>query len=103
MKNSKLALIALLNSLGIVVYVALVVLVIQTAGKTFGTMNDLIGPIAFLLLFVLSAAITGSLALGRPVILFLDNRKVEAIKMFLCTIGWLFLITVVVFVVKILQ
>ncbi|HTW96063.1 MAG TPA: hypothetical protein VMD74_00180, partial [Candidatus Methylomirabilis sp.] len=62
MKNSRLAFLALLNSLGIVVYVALVVTAIQFGGKIFGEMKDLLGPITFLLLFVLSAAITGSLA-----------------------------------------
>ncbi|MDD4901753.1 MAG: hypothetical protein PHE24_01320 [Patescibacteria group bacterium] len=102
MKNSKLAVLALLHSLGIAVYIAIVALIMQNAEKMFGKMNDIFGPIAFLLLFVLSAAITGSLALGRPVILFLDNRKAEAIKMFLYTIGWLLVITVIVFLIKIL-
>jgi heme O synthase-like polyprenyltransferase len=102
-KNSKLVWLALLHSLGIVAYVIIVVLLIQNGGRIFGQMTDLLGPIAFLLLFVSSAAITGALALGRPIMLFLENRKVEAIKMFSYTIGWLFLITVVVFVIKILQ
>ncbi len=103
MKNSKLAILALYNSLGIVVYVAIVVFLIQNGGKIFGQMNDLLGPIAFLLLFVSSAAITGALALGRPILLFLENRKVEAIKMFLYTIGWLFLIMVLIFVIRVLH
>ena len=54
---------------------------------------------AFLLLFVCSAAITGSLVLGKPVMLYLDNKKPEAIKFFLKTIGWLFLILIMVFII----
>ncbi|HTW96676.1 MAG TPA: hypothetical protein VMD74_03425, partial [Candidatus Methylomirabilis sp.] len=72
-------------------------------GKIFGEMKDLLGPITFLLLFVLSAAITGSLALGRPILLFLENRKVEAIKMFLYTIGWLFIITALALLIGFLR
>jgi hypothetical protein len=97
MKNSKLIWLALLHALGIAAYVVVVVLVIQSAAKIFGQMTGIIGPIALLMLFVLSASITGTLALGRPVLLFLENRKVEAVKMFLYTIGWLFLITLLIF------
>jgi len=38
-------------------------------------MRNITGPIAFLLLFVVSAAITGFLVLGQPVMLYVDNKK----------------------------
>ena len=102
MKNSKLAILALWNSLGIAVYIVLVALFMQNGERIFGKVDGLLGPIAILLLFVLSAAITGTLALGRPVLLFLENRKAEAVRMFLYTIGWLFVIIVLVLISGIL-
>lgn len=58
-------------------------------------------PIAMLLLFVLSAAVTAALVLGRPILWYLDGRKTQAVSLFLATLGILFLITVVAFSVMI--
>jgi len=63
----------------------------QNAPKAFGSMNNLVGPAAFLLLFILSAAVTGSLILGKPILMYLDGKKAEALKLFLYTLGWLVL------------
>jgi len=103
MKHSKLILIGFLNALGTTIYIIGVSFIIQNGEKIFGKMDNFFGPIAFLLLFVLSAAITGSLILGRPIILYLEKDKTEAIKLFLYTIGWLFLITLIVFTAQILK
>lgn len=93
MKNSKLILWGFLQALGVAVYVSVVALVMQNGEKMFGKMNNFWGPVGFLLLFVLSAAVTGSLTLGRSVLMYLENRKAEAVKLFGFTLGWLFLIT----------
>lgn len=82
------------DSVGVFVYVAIVAFIMQNAEKIFGKMQNVTGPISFLLLFVLSATITGSLVLGRPVLMYLDGQKKEAIQLVLYTIGWLFLLTV---------
>lgn len=100
MKNSKLILYGLVHALGIAVYVFGIALLIQNGGKIFGQMNNLFGPVAFLLLFVLSAAITGALALGKPVILYLNKQKREAIKLFLYTVGWIFVMTLIVLIIQ---
>lgn len=84
---------SLLNALGTVIYVALIATIMNNAPKIFGEMKSVAGPIAFLLLFVTSAAITGGLVLGRPVMLFLDNQKQLAVKLFSYTVGWLFIFT----------
>ena len=55
-------------------------------------------PIAMLLLFVLSAALTGSLVFGKPIMLYIDGKKKEAISLFAYTIGMLFLITLIAFI-----
>ena len=97
MKNSKLLLLALLNSLGTLVYVSVVVLLMSNAQKLFGPDKNFWAPLAMLLLFVLSATIVGLLVLGRPAYLYFNNLKKEGIVLLLYTIGFLFVITVVVF------
>jgi len=50
-------------------------------------------PVMMLMLFVLSAAIVGTLVLGRPILMYLDGQKKEAVHFLSYTLGWLFLIT----------
>lgn len=103
MKNSKLILLSFFNSLSITAYISVVTLAMRNGEKIFGKVeNNFLGPIAFLLLFVMSAAITGSLVVGRPILLYLENRKAEAVKLFLYTISWLFLFTAITFGTQIL-
>lgn len=101
MKN-KLISISLVNALGATVYVALVSYVIQNGERFFGQMNDLIGPMSFLLLFVLSAAIMVVLVFGKPVTLYLDGQKKESVTLTLYTIGWVFLVTIIILVIQII-
>ena len=100
MKNLKS--LALLHALGTAIYVSLVALFMQNGERIFGKMDNLFGPVAILLIFVLSAAITGSLVLGRPILMYLDNRKAEALKMFFYTLGWLFVILAVIICAQII-
>lgn len=102
MKNSNLILNGFLQATGVTLYIVLVSLIMNNAQRIFGKMDTFFGPVAFLLLFVLSATITGSLTLGRSVILYLENHKAEAVKLFLYTVGWLFFITIAVFIVLVL-
>lgn len=95
MKNSKLILLSFLHSLGVVIYVTWVVFIMINAEKLFGQMNDMWGPIALLLLFTVSAGITGLLVFGRPLYLFLNGLKTEGVKSALYTIGFLFLETII--------
>jgi len=76
-------------------YVALVVLFMSNAEKIIdqtassGFAPPVIIGSAMLLLFVLSAAVTGALVLGRPILLYLDGQKTDAIRLFLYTLAWL--------------
>lgn len=63
--------------------------------QVFGKINDLLGPIAFLLLFTLSALVVGSLIIGKPIMLYIDGQKKEAVQMLLASILWLALFTAV--------
>ncbi|MCA9388937.1 hypothetical protein KC644_04265 [Candidatus Berkelbacteria bacterium] len=82
------------QAIGVTAYVALVSLIMFHAEQLFGEPKDsFIGPIAFLLLFVTSAAVMGILIFGRPVMFYLDGKKKDAIYTLLATVAWLIIIT----------
>jgi len=53
--------------------------------------------ISILLLFVCSAAITGFLVLGKPIMLYIDGKKKEAIRLLSYTIFIILLVTLLFF------
>ena len=65
------------------------------APKVFGRGNSVLIPIAMLLLFVFSAALTGALILGRPILWYLEGNKKEAFSLLLYTLGIFLGITLV--------
>ncbi len=92
-----------LNALGVTAYVSVIATIMQNGEKYFESVNESIAPIAFLTLFVLSAAVTGGLVLGKPVLMYLNNQKNEAIRLFIYTLGWLALAVVILLIVSILS
>ncbi len=92
---------AALNASGTALYVIFVSFFLFYAPQFFGENKEdtVFIPIAMLLLFVLSAAITGFLVIGRPVLWYLDGKKKEAVSLFMTTVGFLFVITLVAFLV----
>jgi hypothetical protein len=98
MKNSKLILTAILNSLGVAIYVFLISLIMTNGDKIFGSVdNEAMAPLAFLLLFVFSALVTGGLILGRPIMLYLDGQKKEGVKLLFYTGASLFILLILAF------
>ena len=55
-------------------------------------------PIGMLLLFVFSATVCGSLILGRPILWYIDGKKKEAVQLFGWTIGFFFLVGLIVLI-----
>lgn len=92
MDNKKIALLAGRNAAGVLVYVLLVGTLLINGNRLFGSTNALLGIMAFLLLFVLSAAVTGLLILGQPASLYLRGDRPEGIRLLLFTVGWLFVL-----------
>lgn len=82
------------------VYVSLVALLMSNGESIFGKEDGFLVPFFMLLLFVLSAAVMGSLVFGRPVMMYIDGKKKEAVKLLAGTIGWIFVVIVVVLVAK---
>lgn len=89
---------SLLYALGVVVYISFVAIILFNGPSFFGREMQIFGSIAFLLLFVLSAAIMGLLIFGRPIYLFLHNYRKESITLLLYIIGELVLVTLIVFI-----
>ncbi len=99
MKNSKLVFYAVANSLGVFLYVSGVAWFMFNGEKWFGKAEkNFWMPVAMLLMFILSATITGSLVLGRPIFLYLKGLKAESIKLLVYTIISLFIIVLIVLI-----
>lgn len=102
MNKQKIWLWSAVNAMGVFFYVMLVVWVITNGEKIFGQMQNFWGPVAFLLLFVFSALVCGILVCGRPIYLWFDNAKKEAVKMLLFTAANLFVILLLALLVNLL-
>lgn len=98
MKTPNLVKTGLLNAFLALVYISLVAAVMSNGEKIFGnTPNKIVGPIAFLLLFVISASVTGYLIVGRSLLLYFDNQKPAALKLFGLTLLFLFVFALAAF------
>lgn len=87
--------IAVLDALLTLIYVSGVATFMNYGEKIFGKQDSVLSGIAILMLFVLSAVIVGSLVLGKPLMLYLDNQKKEAVKILGLTILFLFVLTLI--------
>lgn len=83
------------HSLGILVYIVMVASLMTNGNKWFGEKDNFVSPIAFLLLFTLSAIVVSLLGLGKPIMLYLDGKKKEAVILVSLTAGWLFVFTII--------
>lgn len=85
---------------GAFLYIVAVVTVMRNVGRIFGGggPDGALAPIAFLLLFVVSAATMGMLIFGKPIMLYIDGKQREAVAMAFATIIFLGLFTTLVLV-----
>lgn len=99
--NKKLVQRSFLNALGTVVYITLIALGLTSLQKFVGNKPDsFFAPVLVLTLFVLSAGVTASLVLGKPVLMYLSNEKNEAIKLFTYTLGWLLIAVIILLLIN---
>lgn len=98
-ERKRMKLTSFLNALGMVVYIIVVATIMQNGDKIFGKADNFVTPIAALLLFTLSAVVVGSLVLGKPLTMYLDGKKKEAVRLFVQTAGWLAAFTVIAFII----
>src|SRR3989338_6110607 len=102
MKDQKLIGQSLAAAAGVLVYTSIVAWILYNGNAIFGKMNTFFGPLAFLLLFVLSAAVVGTLVGGKPAYMYFNGEKPAGVKLLLYTIAWLFIITVIVLATQII-
>jgi hypothetical protein len=94
---------AFFNSFGATLYIIAIAVFMYLGGKgIFGEGNTIFSPIIMLMLFVFSAAFTGSLIFGRPILWYLDNKKREALSLILYTLGIFLLLTIIILLIFIL-
>lgn len=65
--------------------------------------DTVFAPIMALMLFVFSAAVTGSLVLGKPILWYIDGKKKEAVQLFFSTLFAFFSILLLVFITSVLS
>lgn len=95
MKIPKLYLVSLACSAGVIAYISFVAwLMTSLSGWIDVPKQTLIGPVIFLTLFVLSATVVGSLVLGYPIWLYFENKKKDAVRLFLYNVIFLFLMLI---------
>jgi hypothetical protein len=96
--------VSFLQATGIVVYCGLVGWLMVNGNKIFGNTPSFIGPVAFLLLFVVSASICSLSLLGYPFWLFWEKKNTpKAISTLLATLAWLIGYTITALVILFLS
>lgn len=90
MPPTKITYWSLLNALGTLAYVGALVFFMSHGKQWLGQPPEYLMGMTMLTVFILSAAITGSLVLGRPILMYLDGAKKDALKLFGLTLGWIF-------------
>ena len=105
MKIEKLSLpfLGFLQTTGLVLYIFLVSLLMANINKIFVGMDrssvPFLGPLAFLLLLVTSATISGLIVLGRAGVLFWEKKYQEAFTLAGWTILWAVLYLIAIFTI----
>jgi len=100
MKNSTLARRGIAQAFGVLVYIFLLATFFNRASDWFGEADqEIIAPVAALMLFVFSALVTGGLVLGKPLMLYFDGQKKEGAKLLFFTGIGLFVFMTITFVV----
>ena len=101
MKRPKILPESIISSLGVLLYILAVGWIIMHGHEVFGDINNLWGPLIFLLLFVFSAMITGMLVMGRPLWLYIEGNKQDAIRLLFYNTTGLFILLLLILLIKI--
>jgi len=88
----------ILNALGALVYIVIVSSILYGGAMLKVGQNAIIAPIAMVSLFTLSAAVMGYIFLYQPIQLFLENKKQQAVRVFIRTVGAFGFMTFCIFV-----
>ena len=93
--------ISFLQGLGLSIYISLVGVIFWNGDEWFGKADNYLGPVLVLTLLVASALICGALALGYPLYIALEKKKLqEAIKIVIYTTLWVVIFFAIVAVAR---
>ena len=79
-------------------YIVLVVFLMNLISQSQPSANSFLAPIMIISLFTLSAAVMAYIFGYQPVMLYLDNKKERAVKLFLQTVGIFACLTFIPFI-----
>lgn len=104
MDTSSLVKRAAVSALGVYAYIALLVTLVFNAEKLFGPVEPgWLGPTLFLTLFVVSACVTSTMVLLKPITLYADGSRREALHLFGYTVVALATIALIVSAILVLR
>lgn len=83
----------IINSLVASLYIFTITGLMNWGTSMVSPKDSFIAPVAMISLFTLSAAVMGYLFLYQPIQLYFDNKKKDAVKLFLQTVGVFGIIT----------
>lgn len=89
---------AAMNAFLTTIYIIVVVSFMSYAQNYVGNSTTILIPVVMLSLFVFSAALTGSLIFGRPILWYLDGKKKEAVSLLAYTLGFFLVTTITAFI-----
>ncbi|MFA6917864.1 MAG: hypothetical protein WC285_03455 [Candidatus Gracilibacteria bacterium] len=92
---------AIINSTATALYIILVASFLFHVEDVKLEEPSVLIPIFMLMLFVFSAALTGTLILGKPILLYLEGKKKESVSLLAYTLGIFFLTILLVFAVSV--
>lgn len=87
----------ILNALTATLYIVFVACILFYGTRSMGRADTIVAPIAGISLFTLSAAVMGYIFCYQPIQLYFDNKKKEAVNLFLHTVGVFGAITALAF------
>ncbi len=96
MNKSKIIFYSIADSLGVLAYIFLLVSFLNNAKNFFDKPPEILIGILMLMVFILSASVTGLLVLGRPIHLYFNGFKKEALALLSSTLACLFVFVVVI-------
>jgi heme O synthase-like polyprenyltransferase len=83
-----------LNALAASLYISFIGTCMYYGPKFVTKVDNVIFPIVFISVFTLSAAVMGFVFFYEPIQLYLENKKKEGVKLFLQSLGFFALITI---------
>lgn len=89
------------NAISAFIYIVLVVLLMNFVSKVGDPSGAIVAPIMMISLFTLSAAVMAYIFLYQPIMLYLDNKKEKAVKLFVQTVGIFASLTLIPFILYI--